>query len=70
MLDILEIVHQAGYVFNDISMEKILLGPNQTMSLDNGSIIQDYFEDKTLHLVDFSFLTPYKCFVTSKHLKE
>ena len=61
----LEVIHNAGYIHNDISLRKIYLGSIQTLDFSDQKLSdENIFEEVILHLSDFSYLTPYKNFVT------
>lgn len=71
LIDILELFHSAGYVHNDISLDKIVLGANQMVSrTPSQDETENTLEDKTVHIVDFQYMTPYIDFETKKHLKQ
>ena len=72
LIDMLEIMHKAGYIHNDISLDKLHLteGDSIKFKRKKGEYIQDYFENKTLHQYDFKYATPYIDFKTGKHLKQ
>lgn len=71
LLDLLEVIHGAGYVYNDISPNKVVFPFNKSfkpnLKIDKSKSI---FENKTMHIVDFSFATPYMDFKSQKHLKK
>jgi len=71
LLDILEIIHRAGYVHNDLSLEKIVIGPNQFIpsALAKMDQTENLFDEKSVHIVDFEYMTPYIDFKTKNHLK-
>lgn len=33
LLEILEIIHAAGYVYNDLTLDKIILGQNEVINI-------------------------------------
>lgn len=67
LLDVFEIVHEAGYVYNDLTFENMFIGRDQRPKFDE---VTDYFDELSFHLWDFSTATPYKDFDTGKHLPE
>lgn len=76
ILDVIEIIHKAGYVHNDICLEKIVIGKNQKLEFgqmedenDEESRSDTIFDGINLHIADFSFMTPYIDLETKKHLK-
>ena len=70
ILDLLEIVHTAGYVHNDISLKRLMLGYGEKIVYEKKCSECRSFKQKSLHLDDFSFATPYLDLTTGKHLKK
>ena len=70
LLDMFEVIHSAGYVLNELSMSKILLGPNQPIEIDKKDLIKNCFDGKSLHFVDLSYATPYVNHSTGKLEKQ
>ena len=70
LLDVLEVIHNAGYVHNDLSLERIVLGHDQKLKPNIAFDTDDCFENVDLHLVDFTFMTPYVDERTGEHLKK
>ena len=67
----LEIVHGAGYIYNDISLDKINLGQKQRIDKEfTSDDTENQLEGKSLNLQDFTYTTPYIDFETGKHLKQ
>jgi len=57
LLDCLEKVHKAGFVFNDLKLDNIMIGFGQKLPekyLDDNS-----FLNVDISLIDFGFSTPY-----------
>ena len=70
ILDFLEIVHNAGYAHNDIALDTVVLGQGQIIDLRNQKKkTSSCFAGVTLHVIDFSYMTPYIDFKTGKPLK-
>ena len=66
----MEIIHEAGYIHNDLSMDSIAFGSNQILDLKSKETsYKNIFEDKTVHLLDFSYMTPYVDLKKKKYLK-
>jgi casein kinase 1 len=57
MLSSLEEIHSAGYVYNNMKLDKILVDFRATLPKDYTS--QNAFEHTSLHLIDFGFATKY-----------
>jgi serine/threonine protein kinase len=68
LLNILEQIHSAGYVYNDLKLDNILLGHGQKLPADCS--YGNCFEDIDLTLVDFGFATRYINKRTRKHEPE
>ena len=61
----IEVIHHAGYIHNDICLEKIDLGKNQRIEFrETKCNTENIFDDLTLHFSDFSYFTPYINFET------
>lgn len=61
LLDVMEIIHTAGFVYNDLSFDNISLGVDQKPMFDASP---DNFQDLSFHLWDYSAATPYLDFKT------
>ena len=59
LLDLLEAVHKAGYVFNNLKPETIMLNKDPLAKADEYIFDDAGFEKLTLHLIDFGFATKY-----------
>ena len=67
----IEVIHNAGYIHNDICFEKIDLGYDQKLVFKGTKCInENIFDDLTLHFSDFSYFTPYIDLETQSHLKQ
>ena len=57
LLDLLEQMHCCGYVHNDLTLDKIVLGPNQLIPpqtpKQKNDATENMFSDKSVHIVDF-----------------
>ena len=58
MLTNLEATHKAGYIFNDLKLDNLMVGYGD--KLDNTVSEKSVFSDCSIHLVDFGFATKYK----------
>jgi casein kinase 1 len=54
----LEATHKAGYVFNDLKLDNLMVGLNQKLSMIISK--KSVFSDCSIHLVDFGYATKYK----------
>jgi serine/threonine protein kinase len=66
LLDILEMIHNAGYIYNDLKLDNILLGYEQKLPADctQGNCVSKI----SINLVDFGFSTRYIDEKTGKHM--
>ena len=55
LLNTLEVVHNSGLVYNDLKLENIVLGYDQTVTSENSN--ESILKDVNLHLVDFGLAT-------------
>ena len=67
MLITLEAVHSAGYVFNDLKLDNLMIGINQKVLKPKEGI--SMFSQCSIHLVDFGYATKYQDNL-GKHIKE
>lgn len=72
MLNLLETIHGAGYIYNDLKLENILVGPNDNLpsfALNNKNHPgRSVFKKASIHIIDFGFCTPYIDFKTGNHV--
>ena len=69
MLDILELVHQSGFVYNDLKLDNFLLD----VKVDSRQLItsnENFFKTLKVHLIDFGFATTYLDTKTHDHLEK
>lgn len=57
VLKCLEKVHKAGYVYNDLKLDNIMVGFGQ--KLPQKYVDDDAFLNSDINLIDFGFSTPY-----------
>ena len=57
MLDCLEKVHNAGFVYNDLKLDNIMIGFGQ--KLPEKYVDDNAFLNVNINLIDFGFSTPY-----------
>ena len=70
LLDFFEIAHNAGYVHNDIGLDTVNLAHGQHLNTDRfNRKTESCFPEGPLHVIDFSYMTQYRCFKTGSHLK-
>ena len=66
-IDMLEGVHSAGYTYNDLKLDNIMVGYNNKPI--KGCKF-DAFQNTSLHLIDFGFATRFADKSTGKHLPQ
>lgn len=69
LLNMLERIHEAGYVYNDLKLDNLLLNikadKNYLKTTDD-----NIFEDHQVNIIDFGFATRYKDKKTKEHLEK
>lgn len=66
LLQILEVVHDSGFTYNDLKLENILLGLGQNIPKDCRE--GNCFKDVTLTLADFGFASKFMNKETGEHV--
>ena len=61
VIDMLEMVHNSGYIYGDLKLDNILIGDGQTLPKDTGNGIKsdNCFQNVSLNLIDFGFATKF-----------
>ena len=59
LLNILEKVHSAGFVFNDLKLDNLLLDFDADVSKLKEDFVNDIFATNNINLIDFGFATTY-----------
>lgn len=67
VLNILEVVHRAGVVYNDLKFDNLLLSYKQEMPKDFSSVV-NCFSNVQLNLIDFGLAQSFIDRKTGKHL--
>lgn len=72
ILDILELVHKSGYVYNDLKPDNILIGYGEKTASDTKGIssCHNIFKNVTINLIDFGLASRWKNGETGEHLKQ
>ena len=67
----MEVAHNAGYVLNDFGLDTVVLGRGQILDINKMKSKNDsYLSGATLHIIDFTYMTPYIDFKTGNFLKQ
>lgn len=69
IINVLEQIHNAGYIYNDLKLDNILVDLNQSLPLKQSSN-KSVFENCKLRLIDFGFATSYIDKETGKHMRK
>ena len=69
LIDILELIHNSGLVYNDLKPDNILIGSNDKIPRSKQSSKQNIFEDVSINLIDFGFAKKWMDSKTGQHVK-
>ncbi len=64
----LESVHAAGYIYNDLKLDNIMVGFKNKLPKEHNE--ENALADASLHLVDFGFATRYIDKLTGLHIQK
>ena len=74
IVNILEKIHRAGFVYNDLKLDNILLDFNKMEDDDLKNIqitdADDIFDAMNLNIIDYGFATSYLDESTKKHISK
>ena len=71
LINFMEVAHNAGYVLNDFGLDTVVLGRGQILDINKMKSKNDsYLSGATLHIIDFTYMTPYIDFKTGNFLKQ
>ena len=65
ILDAFEKIHEAGYTFNDLKPDNVLMGLNPELGID---LNLNVFKNTKIHLIDYGFAESYM--VAGEHILE
>ena len=69
----LEQIHEAGFIYNDLKLENILVGLAEKIpsysELKEATPFSSCFQSCTIKIIDFGFCTRYTDEVTGEHIK-
>lgn len=69
MIDVLELIHSAGYIYNDLKLENLLLGFDS--DVDHFHMTkEDIFKHHQVKIIDFGNATKYVDSSTLKHIEK
>jgi len=69
LIDQLEIIHNAGYIHNDLSLEKMFLGYKQKIVDDACDLTTNCFKSVPINMQAWTYYTEYTNRKTGQHLK-
>ena len=71
-MNILELIHQSGFVYNDLKPDNILIGYGEKIldQIEGSSPSQNIFEDCTINLIDFGLASKWRDSSTGAHRKQ
>ena len=65
VLNMLEQIHSAGYVYNDLKLDNLMT--NHQTKLPKDAMDRNVFEHTPLNIVDFGFATKYVHCIVDQH---
>ena len=65
-MNILEQIHDSGYIYNDLKLDNLLIGYKDQLSKDY--VPGNCFAHVSINIVDFGFVTRYTHELTQQHL--
>ena len=69
LIELLEGIHTAGYTYNDLKLDNLLVG-YKDRPLNQKNLAGNCFEDCEFHLVDFGFAKQYIDMKTKVHVEQ
>ena len=70
LLNILELIHSSGLVYNDLKPDNILIGYGQSLSNCSFKSTENIFANVDLHLIDFGLASKWRDPTTQTHKKQ
>ena len=70
LLELIEIIHRAGYIHNNISLDSIALGVGQKIMIEKKDTTANYLVNTHLCIIDYSYLTPFIDRSSGIHLRQ
>ena len=70
LLNILEKVHLAGFIFNDLKLDNLLLDFGSDAKQLKKDVDTDIFSTNNINIIDFGFATPYLKEDGTTHVKK
>ena len=67
LLNILELIHASGQVYNDLKPDNILIGHGQSISSCSYKSTENIFANIDLHLIDFGLTSQWRDPVNGTH---
>ena len=69
LIDILQLIHHSGYVFNDLKPDNILIGFGQVLPHPRNVTYKNIFSQVNINLIDFGLVTRWSDPISGKHCK-
>lgn len=69
LVNILEQIHAAGYVFNDLKLDNLMFDSNVDVNYIQ-TTDEDFFERLNVNIIDFGFVTPYLIKGSREHIQK
>ena len=67
-MNILELIHESGFIYNDLKPDNILIGFGQDILLETSkNSPENIFKNVTLNLIDFGLASEWINKVTGRH---
>ena len=70
LLDVLQLIHDSGYVYNDLKFENIVIGINDQILDQSKCPMDNIFRNVDLNLIDFGLATNWLDLKTGKHVEK
>ena len=70
LLNILEKVHRAGFIFNDLKLDNLLLDFDADVKQLKKDVDTDIFSTNNINIIDFGFATPFLKEDGTTHVKK
>ena len=69
MINLMEVIHESGYVYNDLKLHNIMLDYNVGIPKQKQDPLRNIFQDIDLKLVDFGLASRWRDRKTGEHIE-